>query len=114
MRVDTWHDVGHTSNLSLSWDKRGIREKRAHFSWFDRESERREEEEEIQELPSKIYGVPLVGFRPSKNESSSHRRGVRAGTKKEGFHRRSKKGDFGRSKLSSLGGFLPVYLRSKR
>ena len=29
--MDTWHDVGHTSNLSLSWDKRGIRAKRSHF-----------------------------------------------------------------------------------
>ena len=26
-----WHNVGHTSNLNLSWDKRGIGAKRAHF-----------------------------------------------------------------------------------
>ena len=31
------------------------------------------------------------------------------GTWKEGFHRRSKGGDFGKSKLLSLGGFLLVY-----
>ena len=31
------------------------------------------------------------------------------GTWKEGFHRRSNGGDFGKSKLSGLGGFLPVY-----
>ena len=60
-------------------------------------------------LPPKIYGVPLVGFRRAKNESSSHRRRVRVGTWKEGFLRRSKMGDFGKLKLSGLGGFLPVY-----
>ena len=36
-RVDTWHDMGHTSNLNLSWDKRGIKEKRAHFPVSSRE-----------------------------------------------------------------------------
>ena len=42
MRVDTWHDVGHTSNLNLSWDKRGIKEKRAHFPiWSRKKGEER-------------------------------------------------------------------------
>ena len=59
-------------------------------------------------LPLKIYGVSLVDFHWAKNESSSHRRGVRVGTRKEGFHRRSKRGDFEKSKLSGLGGFLPL------
>ena len=31
-RVDTWHDVGHTSNLNLSWERKGIRARGAHFS----------------------------------------------------------------------------------
>ena len=46
--VDKWHDVGHTSNLRLSWDKRGIREKRAHFLLFMRERDRRRGKEESQ------------------------------------------------------------------
>ena len=51
MRVNKWHDVGHTSNLNLSWDKRGIRAKRAHFSWFDESEGRREKEENQGFLP---------------------------------------------------------------
>ena len=65
--------------LKLSWDKRGIRAKRAHFSyWFTRERER--ERERRAKLPSKIYGVQWVGFRRAKNKSSSHQREVRVGT----------------------------------
>ena len=45
-----WHDVGHTSNLSLSWDKRGIRAKIAHFSWFDRDRERGEPKASFHDL----------------------------------------------------------------
>ena len=56
-----------------------------------------------------IYGVPLVGLRRAKNESSSHRRGVCVSTRKEGFRQSSKRGDFGNSRLLGLGGFLPVY-----
>ena len=79
MRVDTWHDVGYTSNLNSNWEKRVIRAKRAHFPSFDREREEKREREELR-LPPKIYGVPLVGFRRAKNESSSRRQGVRVGT----------------------------------
>ena len=43
--MDTWHDVDHTSNLSLSWDKRGIRAKRAHFLVLIVRGRRREKEE---------------------------------------------------------------------
>ena len=43
--MDTWHDVGHTSNLSLSWDKRGIRAKSAHFLVGSCEGERRKGKE---------------------------------------------------------------------
>ena len=50
----------------------------------------------------------MVGFHRGKNKSSLHRRGVHEGTYKEGFRRRSKKGDFGRSKLSGLGSLLSV------
>ena len=48
--------------------------KRTHFLGFDREREEKREREESR-LPSKIYGVPLVGFRQAKNESLSHQRG---------------------------------------
>ena len=85
-----------------------MRAKRAHFPGLT-ERERRREKEENQRLPPKIYGVTLVGFHLAKNESSSHRRGVRVDTWKEEFCRRSKRGDFGKSKLSGLGGFLPMY-----
>ena len=59
-------------------------------------------------LPPKIYRVMLVGFRWAKDESSSHRLGVRVGTWRVGFLRSSKREDFGKSKLLGLGGFLPV------
>ena len=42
-----WHDVGYTSNLNLSWDKRGIRAKKILFSWFDREREEKRERGEL-------------------------------------------------------------------
>ena len=46
MWVDTWHNMGHTSNLNLSWDKRGIRAKRTQFpNLIDRERERERERE---------------------------------------------------------------------
>ena len=45
-RVDTWHDVGHTSNLSLSWYKRGMREKKIPFQAGSREREREEKRED--------------------------------------------------------------------
>ena len=78
-RVDTWHDVGHTSNLSLSWDKRGIREKRAHILLVHARK-RGEEGKKRAKLPSKIYGVPWVGFHRAKNKSSPHQQEVRVGT----------------------------------
>ena len=40
--MDTWHDLGQTSNLSLSWDKRGIRAKIAHFPEREEKKERGE------------------------------------------------------------------------
>ena len=49
--VDTWHDVGHTSNLSLSSDKRGIRAKRAHFLVLIMRERIREKEESQGFLP---------------------------------------------------------------
>ena len=100
-----WHDLGHTSNLNLSWDKRGIKVEKGSFFLLCMHERRGES----QRIPPKIYGFPLVGFRLAKNKSSSHRRGVLMGNWKEGFLRRTKRGDFGKSKLSDLGGFLLMY-----
>ena len=67
--------MSHTPNLNLSYDKKGIRARGGHFPGFGRERERREEDE-TQELPSKVYRVPLVYFRRAKNKISSYRRGT--------------------------------------
>ena len=42
-----WHDVDHTSNLNLGWDKRGIRAKKSPFflGLIEREREREEKRE---------------------------------------------------------------------
>ena len=48
----------------------------------------------------------MVEIRRAKSESSSTRRGLCMGTKKEGFHRRSNGGEFRKSKFSGLGGVL--------
>ena len=63
--MDTWHDVDHTSNLSLSWDKGGIRAKRAHFPSFDRERDEKKERGESSFLPrsTEFYGSVFVGPR---------------------------------------------------
>ena len=71
-----------------------------------RESKDGEKEIEHSNLLSPILGVPSVEIRRAKSESSSTRRGIRVGTKKKIFHRRSKGGDFRKSKFSGLGGVL--------
>ena len=71
-----------------------------------RDSKYGEKEKEHSNLLSPILGVSFVGIHQAKSESSSTRRGLRVSTKKEGFHRRSKGGDFGKSKFSGLGDVL--------
>ena len=78
-----------------NWGKKSL------FSWFDREREEKGERGETR-LPPKIYEVSLVAFCQAKNESSSHRREVHVGTWMKGFRRSSRRGDFGKSKLSGL------------
>ena len=51
---------------------------------------KREERKGAFKLISSILGVPSIGIRRAKSESSSTRRGLRVGTKKEGFHQISK------------------------
>ena len=71
------------------------------------ESKEGEKEREYFNLLSSIPGVLSIGIRWAKSKSSSTRRGLlRVGTKKEGFHRRFKGGDFGKSKFSRLRGVL--------
>ena len=70
-----------TSNLSLSWDKRGIRQQESIFLLVhERERERGEEGKRRVKLPFKLYEVIWIGFHRAKNESSSDIRGVRVGT----------------------------------
>ena len=49
----------------------------------EREGEKRKRSPK---LLSSILGVPSVGICRAKSESSSTQRGLRVGTKKEGFH----------------------------
>ena len=51
-------------------------------------------------LLSSILGVSLIGIRRVKSLSLSIRRGLCMCTKKKGLHRRSKGGDFGKSRIS--------------
>ena len=66
--------------LKLKLGQKGELGKKSPFSWFDQQRERIREKQESQRLHPKIYGAPLVGFHPTKNESSLHRRGVHVGT----------------------------------
>ena len=50
-------------------------------------------------LLSSILGVPLVGIRGAKSESSFTRRGLCVHTKNKGFHQISKGGDLGKSRI---------------
>ena len=84
--MDTWHNVGQAFKLWIRLDKRDLVV----------ESKKGEKIENSKLLFS-IYGVPSVGIRRAKNESSSSRRGLREGTKKKGFQRRSKGKGFGKS-----------------
>ena len=64
-RVDTCNDMGHTSNLSLSWDKRGIRAKRAHFLVGSCEREEKSEREEKNERGESSFLPRSTKFRGS-------------------------------------------------
>ena len=73
--MDTWHDMGHMSNLSELEQKRGemgMREKKAHFSCIVHERVREEKREKLQ-LISMIYKARLLGFYRAKNLSPSSR-----------------------------------------
>ena len=76
-----------------------------------RERERKKKKEKSK-LLSLIYGVSSIRIRRAKSESSSTRRGLRVGIKKERFHRRSKGGDFRKSKFSGLGGVFETFFGS--
>ena len=73
-----------------------------------RKRERKKKEEKSKFLSS-IYGVLSIGICRAKSENSFIRRGLCVGTKKEGFHRRSKGEDFGKSNFSRLGYVLETF-----
>ena len=87
--MDTWRDVDHSLNLRIKLEQKGQKGEKDPIFLVLSESERRGKEES-QELPSKIYGVPLIKVRRTKNKSSSHRRGLCVDTENAGFHRGSK------------------------
>ena len=103
--MNMWCDVSHS--LKFKWDTWEKREITVSAGGENvRESKEGEKEREHSNLLSPIPGVPSVRIRRAKSESSSTRRGLRVGTKKEGFHLRSKGGDFGKSKFLGLGDVL--------
>ena len=61
------------------------------------------EKDESQWLFFAIYGVPLVRIRRAKNESSSHRRGLRVGTKKCRISPRIQEKNLGEIEVLGLG-----------
>ena len=80
--------------------------KGSHFlSCFSYERERRKKKKRAFNLLSLILEVLSVRIRRAKSESLSTQRGLCVGTKKEGFHRRSKGEIFGKSKILGYGGF---------
>ena len=93
-------DVGQALKLWIRLVKNQILEENSSFSVWDHERARGRERKSPR-LLSSILEVPFVGIRQAKNYSSLPRRGLRVCTKKEGFHRRSKGGDLGKSKFSS-------------
>ena len=93
--------------LWIRLDKTDFGRENSHFLLLFINHEREKGEEK--ELPSASLFNPqssAIGIRRDKSESSSTRRVLHMGTKKKGFHRRSKGGDFGKSKFSGLGGVL--------
>ena len=63
-------------------------------------------------LLSSILGVSPVEVFRAKSESSSTQCGICVGTKKKGFHRRSKGGDFRNLNFFGLGGVLETSVSS--
>ena len=89
-------DLGQKGDRSFCWGG----------GWKVRDSKYGEKEKEHTNLLSPILGVSFVGIHRTKSEISSTRRGLRVGTKNEGFHQKSKGRDFGKSKFSELGDVL--------
>ena len=106
--TNTWCDVSHSLKFKWgTWEKREITVSAGGGGLErERESKEGEKEREHSNLLSLIPGVLSVGIHRAKSESSSTQQGLRVGTKKKGFHRRSKGGDFGKSKFSGLGSVI--------
>ena len=65
--------------LKLSWEKKRNEGKKRGQFLLVHARERGVEGKMRAKLPTKIYGVPWVGFRRAKNKSSSHRQEVCVG-----------------------------------
>ena len=106
-----WRDVGHELNLN----KKGVRAKEKPIFLFFRHERKRGRKRP--RFHSTIYGIPSVGIRQAKNDSSSHRCGLRVGIENMRFLRESKQGvqeikGFRFRKRPR--GFMRFILRSKR
>ena len=102
-------------NLRSKLEQKGQKGKTDPIFLLLSKSERREKEE-IQELPSKIYGIVSVELCRAKDESSSDRRGLRVGTENAVFLQGSKRGVWkikGFRFRKCPRGFLGFLLRSK-
>ena len=95
------NDVGHTSNLSLSWDKRGMRAKKSPFPGFDCERERERGEEESQASSHNIRSS--MGWFSSGQEQNfiASTRGTR-GYLKRGISPKIQEGRFREIKVVGL------------
>ena len=66
-----WQDVSYSLNLRIKLEQKGEKGEKGPIFLVLSERERRKRGGESK-LLSTIYGVPSVGIRRAKNESSSH------------------------------------------
>ena len=110
--MDTWYDVAQVVKSVGKVKKKGILWKNTSHLLLGNHGREREKKKRSPRLLSTIYGVPSVIIRRAKSLSSFTRRGLRVCTKNAGFHRRSKRGDFKKSKFPGLGGVLETSYHS--
>ena len=72
--VNMWRNVGHLSNLSLSWTKREMRGRRAHSCGFTGEREEKMEKGEPSFLPRSTKFRWLVFVEPRTKVHRIHER----------------------------------------
>ena len=92
--MDTWENVSQVFKIRSEVKNQGFWHKYLTFCWFGHEREKGREKKS--KFLSTIHGVSLVGIRLAKNQSSLSQRGLRMGTKNEGFRQIFKGGDLGK------------------